>query len=141
MRNLAGGGSGENDAAILAELAEARVRALRLPVYLRDEVCADVIGLLDAEPFTLIFQRAWCYWRVTCSPPMPLDAALAIDGLPMPVTDGHYSGRRGVLGDVVRADGHAGGPAPTRPVDVWHIDTLVGLVAFAGAVRQREAHA
>lgn len=137
MRNLAGKDYGENDQVIAVELTEAGVRLLKLPCLLLDEVRARYVGLLDLPHRHFLFQRAWCYWRVTCSPPLPSSEALAIDGRPYSLGDGtSYSGARGVLGDVARADGCAGGPPPiSLTVETWHIDTLAGLIVFVRAVR------
>lgn len=84
-------------------------------------------------PFT--FRRAWVYWCVSGA--MSHEHAIAIDSTPMESEQGtKYSGGSRTWGDVIRADGFAGGRRPDGPVETWHIDTPDGLKFFADKVRE-----
>ena len=128
MKNLAG--NKDSTALASAELAVAGIPTMNAHPY--GEVGAAVQGILG--PFT--FRRAWVYW--VAEGEMSEENARAINDAPMP-TDEHgtkYSGGRGTWGDVVRAEGFAGGQLVTRPVDSWHIDSPEGLKFFADKVRE-----
>lgn len=128
MKNLAGN---KNSTALASvELTEAGIPTVNAAPY--GEVGAAVCGVLG--PFT--FRRAWVYW--VAEGEMSEDNAKTINDEPMS-NDDHgtkYSGGRGTWGDVVRAEGFAGGQLVTRPIDCWHIDSPEGLKFFADKIRE-----
>lgn len=131
MKNLAGVKDAEG--VIRSELLTAGIdpaelrRVVKRPDF---EVPSHLVALVRG--FTIA--RGWVYYRV--SGVMPRSLAIQLDeSPPAPNSQGKYAGGRGVLGDVVRAQGYAGGRSPRELTgdlfkDGYHIDTHEGLTAF-----------
>lgn len=100
------------------------------------EVPATIQGRLRVGDYVVELRRAWVYWMARISPELPAELAAALDSTPCRHADRHYSGRSGILGDIVRADGFAGGMRPDGPVEGWHIDSQLGLTLFVRRLRE-----
>jgi hypothetical protein len=118
MANLAG--RPDADTHIRRELRRARVPAVVTKPSGR-EVAYSVIGVLDS----FVFTRAWTYWVV--EGPVPLSVAEELYTDPVGRTD-------------IRAAGDAGCRPPDTVakqgvVNLYHIDTELGLRVFVDAIR------
>lgn len=141
MRNLAG----SNDATTMAagELTLAGIPVVNSPKP-DGETHAKVDGELRAGAYLFRFVRGWAYWKVSCSPELPVDLVLQLNATPFEGQGNKYSGGAPVLGSVARAHGYARGMEEEQirewgPCDSWHIDTPEGLAAFASWCRTSPA--
>jgi hypothetical protein len=100
------------------------------------EVPSDLIGKVQVGEHVLTFRRCWVYYSVQCEPALPVAQAVNLDQTPFVGEGSRYGGSDGILGDVVRAEGFAGGERPSRPVSCWHIDTMDALRTFVGRMRE-----
>jgi hypothetical protein len=148
LRNLAGRSAEEASERVQQELNAAGASQIEYTPDSRDEVRARVAGVVldmsNGRMFKII--RRWCYWSVSLAgngPALSVEEATALDTLSYDGPRSHYCGNRGVLGDVVRWCGFAGGhePATYWQNDIrtqgWHIDTAEGLAAFVQWVRSQ----
>ena len=82
----------------------------------------------DFELFAYDSRRG--YIVVRCNPGLPPRLARALNEVPSSEEGGYWSGERGTLGDVARANGHAGGALTTEindTVHLWHVDSGAAL--------------
>lgn len=133
MKNLAG--SNEATLRAVTELSAAKIPLVPAS-YMDGEVGSAVEGEFRAGIHLFRFVRGWAYWRVSCSPGMPVESLLSLNAAPCSGSGTRYSGRPGTLGAVARAHGYAGGMEEEQirkwgPCDSWHIDSPEGLAAFA----------
>ena len=144
IRNLAGVPVDMATECVTGELNAAGIQWVHAKLDHRDEVQSRVVGLmLDPRGRLFKFVRRWCYWsaRVHEGRALSPDEATALDTSAYDGPRSCYGGDRGVLGDVVRWRGCAGGRAPASDWSDdaeshhWHIDTAEGLAAFARWVR------
>lgn len=144
IRNLAGVPADTATECVASELNAAGIQWVHEKLDHRDEVQSRVVGLmLDPRGRLFRFVRRWCYWsaRVYEGSALSIEEATALDVSAYDGPRSYYGGNRGVLGDVARWRGYAGGrpPATLWSDDVrdqhWHIDTAEGLAAFARWVR------
>lgn len=134
MQNLAG--VKECDNFIPAELEAAGFIAIKEDERVPGEVPTFYRGYLAIGPYVFRAVRCWVYYSVRCNPELPLEIAKAIDGTSVNIHGSRYSGGTGTLGDVVRAEGFAGGMRPRRPVEFWHVDTEEGLKLFVERLKE-----
>lgn len=135
MKNLAG--HPEATEWFGRELAEAGVRAL--PCGPAGEVRAAVMGRAELpRGFVLTVHRAWVYQTARIDPALPAALARAVNATPCDLPGTKYSGERGSLGAVCRAEGFAGGLPDDRidDTDHWHIDAAEALAPFVRAVSE-----
>ncbi len=127
MKNLAG--ETKADLYILEELDKAGIEVVEGNMS-RGEVPYTLTGKLGDWNFA----RAWYYWMAGAEEgkSLPLEVATelhhkeySIKGEREPQT----------YGQVIRVDGHCGGPEPAGRVSSYHIDSQEGLNALAGAIR------
>lgn len=90
------------------------------------------LATLTVGPYTITFERRWAYWVISSKPAFPTALARELNDVPYNGPRSYYSGGKGTLGDVIRAEGFAGGQASIdiEAVGLWHIDTEEGLNAF-----------
>lgn len=142
MRNLAGERPEVATAEVRDELEAADIPSESFDPD-RREVQARVRGRLVVGERTFVFERAWVYWTVKATPPIPVPEAQRIYDAPFACGSGtRYSnayGSDGKLGGVARAYGHCGSPRPGEDgwgeVHSWHIDTIGALCRFVRKVR------
>lgn len=120
--NLAGQHSDVATACCRQELSQAGIPAV--DVDPEGEVQSKAAGLLEYTNGTrVLFVRAWYYWVVRCSAPLPSKPATRLN-------------RK--LGEVVRVNGFAGGMrVPRTGVDAWHVDTDLGLCELVKALDEQ----
>lgn len=117
MQNLAHVATEICNKFIRVELAKARIPAFEGTVVRPLEVPASVVGIIAfANGASARFVRAWYYWTVHLTQPLPLEPAQELNGR---------------LGEVVRVDGYSGGREPREGgVSNYHVDTQLGLEAL-----------
>ncbi|MBP9091055.1 hypothetical protein KBI23_08500 [bacterium] len=114
MQNLANVATEISNKLIRVELAKARIPAFEGAVIRPLEVPASVVGIIAfANGASALFVRAWYYWTVHLTQPLPLEPAQELNGR---------------LGEVVRVDGYSGGREPREAgVSNYHVDSQLGL--------------
>ena len=116
MKNLAGLPTKE------ATLEAAReLEAAGIPIVIVDPGRAEVQSLAGGSLLGWSFDRRWYYWAARSETPMPADVA-----------------RRTWTSDGdCRADGDCGNPFPNDEVNVFHVDTALGLSLLVRAIREK----
>lgn len=134
--NLAGVSAGQATRVTTEELRIAGMTILPLGRPLMGEVKSEVVGAFFPGQYIVTLVRLWCYWSALITPALPRDLAILLDSTPGDFLPARYSGKGSRLGDVVRANGCAGGERPTAEVAMWHIDTLGGLCGLHTRLRE-----
>lgn len=135
MENLAGVDAAEATAKCAMELVAAGI----VPKMIDEgpgEVKSRIGGSMNVRGYEFTFRRAWVYWTVNVSPPIPCDIARKINDAPYIGDGGKYSGQPRRLGSVARVDGYAGGKEPDEGGVVGYlIDTQRGLFDFVEVIK------
>lgn len=140
MRNLAG--HPDATALFLGELTEACIAHAPSNESDGETRCAfDGLVYLPGG-FALRVTRRWLYASARITPPLPVDAAVALAALPTEAGGTKYSEECGCLGGVARAAGSAGGLFAERlrrfcpeGVGLWHCDSTAALADLVAGLR------
>ncbi len=113
MINLAGNENANQFVKLELEEADVPIIITKFKKRFTPEVPSTMIGVLQFGDVVITFTRAWYYWVVHLTSPLPYDTA-------NPLND--------IAGAEIRAEGFAGGTSIDKDgCDSYHVDSQNGL--------------